>query len=504
MSSCVTNHALPLGSLLTAIALPLESFAVRRWRGVYHIQVLRVSRLEDDKMKVCIFGKYPPIQGGVSMRTYWMAHALAKRGHAVHVITNAKEVTAPYRMFMREEDWARCDGHYGAGSVKVHWTESYGLRQWHIPDGMPYLTKLASLGLELQQYHGFDLIFSYYLEPYGVTAHMVAQATGLPHVARTAGSDAGRLWCLRQFGALYNHIFRSADAVLCSPSVTQKMLDIGVEPARIAASPEKHVSLLELFEPCGPALDVEVLQNEIVKGKKDELGSCLFGKFDATLSYFGVYGKLGKAKGTASLLAALKRLKDRGLRAGLLVMAHERPSARNAFQDHVKANGLEDRVCQLPFLPHWRVPEFIRRCVAICCLEQDFPIAFHDPVTAREVLTCGGCLVGSSEVIRKLPDPDKLRDGYNCLVVDDVNQIDGLERKLISVLEQSGRTEQIKRRARQYGVEIETGNSFPQRLESILGDIAGTGRLSLENIRQQPAQSREARVGVDIAEPVGG
>src|SRR5262249_45564770 len=106
-------------------------------------------------MKICIFGKYPPIQGGVSMRTYWVAHGLARLGHTVHVVTNANEVTAPYRMYMREEDWARCDGKYDGGSVKVHWTESYGKREWHIPGGVPYVTKLASLGLELAQSERF-------------------------------------------------------------------------------------------------------------------------------------------------------------------------------------------------------------------------------------------------------------------------------------------------------------------------------------------------------------
>ena len=36
-------------------------------------------------MRICVIGKFPPIQGGVSMRTYWTAHALAKRGHDVRV-----------------------------------------------------------------------------------------------------------------------------------------------------------------------------------------------------------------------------------------------------------------------------------------------------------------------------------------------------------------------------------------------------------------------------------
>lgn len=442
-------------------------------------------------MNICIFGKYPPIQGGVSMRTYWVAHGLAKLGHNVHVITNAKEATLPYRMFMREEDWPRCDRQYGAGSVTVHWTESYGRRQWHIPDGTPFLTKLASLGLELTRKQTVDLIFSYYVEPYCIAGHLVAQASGIPHVVRTAGSDAGRLWRLPQFGALYDHIFKSADAVLCSPSVIPKMIEIGVETARVTSNPEKHVNLLELFTPDGPILDVELLREQVLAEESDEFRSSLFGKFDPSLSYFGIYGKLGKAKGTYSLLAALKRMADQGLPVGLLVMAHERPAAHDAFRDYVKDNGLEGRVYQLPFLPHWRVPEFIRRCVAVGCLEQDFPIKFHDPVVAREVLTCGGCLVGSNEVIQKLPDARKLIDGHNCIIVNDVNNIEDLERRMTSVIQYPDRVQQIRQRARQYGVEIETGNTFPRRLESILHNVVENTRLSPKTIRHDPAESLE-------------
>ena len=68
-------------------------------------------------MRICIIGKFPPIQGGVSMRTYRTAHALAARGHDVHVVTNAKEVAPPFRMHMRAEDWARCEAEFGDGSV---------------------------------------------------------------------------------------------------------------------------------------------------------------------------------------------------------------------------------------------------------------------------------------------------------------------------------------------------------------------------------------------------
>jgi hypothetical protein len=52
-------------------------------------------------LRICIIGKFPPIQGGVSMRTYWSAHGLAALGHEIHVVTNAKEAVAPFRMLMR-------------------------------------------------------------------------------------------------------------------------------------------------------------------------------------------------------------------------------------------------------------------------------------------------------------------------------------------------------------------------------------------------------------------
>jgi hypothetical protein len=43
-------------------------------------------------VRICIVGKYPPIQGGVSAQTYWAARGLAAGGHDVSVVTKAAEV----------------------------------------------------------------------------------------------------------------------------------------------------------------------------------------------------------------------------------------------------------------------------------------------------------------------------------------------------------------------------------------------------------------------------
>ena len=91
-------------------------------------------------MRICIIGKFPPIQGGVSMRTYWRAHGLAALGHEIHVVTNAKESVAPHRMLMRPEDWGRCAREYDKGSVTVHWTDPVDRSQSYIPMASPFVS----------------------------------------------------------------------------------------------------------------------------------------------------------------------------------------------------------------------------------------------------------------------------------------------------------------------------------------------------------------------------
>jgi hypothetical protein len=91
-------------------------------------------------------------------------------------------------------------------------------------------------------------------------------------------------------------------------------------------------------------------------------------------------------------------------------------------------------------------------------------------------------LVGSNEIIQKLPNALKLIDGYNCIVVQDVNRVEDLVQQLVSVLEYPDRVEQIRRRAREYGVEIHKGNTFPQWLESTLSDVVSGREPSLKNI----------------------
>ncbi len=145
--------------------------------------------------------------------------------------------------------------------------------------------------------------------------------------------------------------------------------------------------------------------------------------------------------------------------------------------------GLADRVLQIPFLPHWRVPEFLRGCLAVCCLEQDFPIAFHTPIIPREVLLCGTCLVASTEVIRKLPYHERLPHGYGCVAMNDVNDIQALRDSSPPSRETPRRAQRRRARTQVRASAFRRSIAFPRALEQILG--AAAARRSAGAARRQ-------------------
>jgi glycosyltransferase involved in cell wall biosynthesis len=428
-------------------------------------------------VRICIIGKFPPIQGGVGVRTYWIAHDLAARGHEVHVVTNAKEAAPPFRMHMRRRDWKQCEGTYEAqdgfaspGSVKVHWTEPVDRSQYHIPLASPFVSKLAATAASVHAERPFDVIYSHYLEPYGIAGHLAADIARVPHVARMAGSDAGRLWRHPQLEALYDHVLRSAATVIATGRVAGRAIKHGVRPERIAGAGGFEIRE-DLFRRDGPRLDLIGLRREL-DSDEPELRDAIWGRIPDGLPYFGIYGKLGETKGSFALLAALKELKQAGVEVGLLAMAHGWPTIETRFRAQVKELGLADFVLQIPFLPHWRVPEFLRSCLAVCCLEQDFPIEFHTPIIAREVLMCGTCLIGSTEVIRKLPDHERLPDGYGCVAIPDVRDTAALSRRLAAVVRDPVPIAAVAARGQSFARALQADANACDRLEHLLKTAA--------------------------------
>ena len=106
-------------------------------------------------MNIALISKYPPIEGGVSAKTYWLAKGLGERGHKIHIITNAWEVETNYREKFDVEDIDL----YQPTNVTVNNTDPF-IDPHYIPYSKPYTEKIASLAIEIIKEYDLELIDS--------------------------------------------------------------------------------------------------------------------------------------------------------------------------------------------------------------------------------------------------------------------------------------------------------------------------------------------------------
>jgi glycosyltransferase involved in cell wall biosynthesis len=162
--------------------------------------------IERVTMNICILSKFPPIEGGISAKTYWLSRGYAAAGMSVHIISNGNTVETDYRV--RECDPSKT-------SVKgmiVHEVEES--LPWHIPEDSHALTKLIEKTLEVNQLYPLDVIDTGYLIPYGIAGYIVNKITGIPYVVRHGGSDLEKFLKPGIFKNLLEQVLKNASAII--------------------------------------------------------------------------------------------------------------------------------------------------------------------------------------------------------------------------------------------------------------------------------------------------
>lgn len=400
-------------------------------------------------MRICMIGKYPPIEGGVSAHTYWLARGLAERGHEVHVVTNANEVEDAYRMTFAPGDapWFQ-PTFAGGGEVRVHVPAPFSQRAMgHIPAANPFVTKLASLASDVVRRHDCQLIVAYYFEPYAIAGWLAAQWTGRPLIVKHAGSDLDRLLNVPDMATAYREVLRTADAVVTQPALMPRFEGLGVDPARLVVDLAYSVPR--------SVFNSSVVPLELPGG---DLAPVL-----------GVYGKIGVSKGTFDLIAALGALAADGVAVILAAMIGEQQG--RSVLPALREAKIEQRTMILPLAPNWRVPTFLRACTAVCFLERDFPVAVHGPIIPREVLASGTCLMLSGEIATKQRYRDQLVDGDTFVLIEDPRNHDELVAALRSVASDRGRAAAIGERGEQISRSLEDHDAFVDRWEELLDRV---------------------------------
>lgn len=407
---------------------------------------LRITRSQTETVHICFLSKYPPIEGGVSKTAYWLARGLARRGHHVHVVTNADQVEPESRLHLDPEDGALLTADFsveGGGRVTLSTPDPAHCKPRYIPKARPDVSQLAGLALDYIQRHPVDVVLSFYLEPYSVAGHVAASQSNLPHVIRHAGSDLFGLAARPGLQSTYRSILQSATRVITVEAALEILGQWGIHPPQAAAGIGTFCPS-EYFHPDANPLDVDELLESLRWTGQRELEAARrwnTAPFPSNLPTLGIYGKVGTLRGSFDLIRALERLAARGLQFNVLAMAGgtELPE----FRHHLEHAGLRPRSWCIPFLPHWRVPHFIRRCTAVACLERGFWLENHAPAVVREVMACGTCLILSGELTGQSISENPLTDRKHALIVRDPRDIDALTSTLETALTEKDRTREI-------------------------------------------------------------
>lgn len=426
------------------------------------------------------------------MHGYWTARGLAQKGHKVFVVTNADEVEPAFRIDLTKEDLAP-GGEYArefpesSGFVRVHSTQPPDRRRlYYIPLNNPTVTRLAAIATDVIRAEKCEVIFTYYLEPYAVAAHLASSWTGIPYAFRHAGSDLYNLFLLEDLQTTYLEVMRGANRILSYGMSGKQMIANGIPEQRLA----QNISFglpTQYFRPDAPSFDLNAFLAQTTKADSvDTVPKQSFEPLDPALPILGIYGKLGTYKGSFDLLHAVAQLIDDGF--PLYLMAMSNGWAAPDFHQLVEELKLSQYVRFLPFQPHWRVPSFIRSCDAIAFLERDFPIAAHTPTIPYEVISCGKCLITSEEAARKQHFRAQIRNLKNLIVVPDPKQRGELAKAIRFALEDRERAEAIGQRGYQGFSVPQSYERFIERMESMLIEVAAEKPIKTVVNEQSAAQ----------------
>jgi glycosyltransferase involved in cell wall biosynthesis len=156
--------------------------------------------------RIAILSKYPPLEGGIAAKTYWMAQGLAKKGHEVHIITDSLDVGGKYRIKDGDEPAETLPNLY------VH--RPTGEMPWHIPESDEQLLALLALTLRVIRDHDIEVLDTGYLIPYGIIGGLAKRITGIRHVLRHGGSDIEKFLKGDALNPLLQDIITHADIVI--------------------------------------------------------------------------------------------------------------------------------------------------------------------------------------------------------------------------------------------------------------------------------------------------
>jgi glycosyltransferase involved in cell wall biosynthesis len=162
--------------------------------------------------KIVCISKYPPLQGGIAARTYWLTKALAERGHEMHVVTDAIDASPEYTM-------SRCDEPASSPNLFVYRPDVE--IPWHIPEDRHRALNLLDTAVRVINEVQPDIIDTGYMVPYGIVGSLASRMTGVPFVLRHGGSDVAKFLSQNVWPTLFQKMFKAATLTITDQAALQ-------------------------------------------------------------------------------------------------------------------------------------------------------------------------------------------------------------------------------------------------------------------------------------------
>lgn len=385
-------------------------------------------------------------------------------GWEVHIISNAMEAGACYRHVMLPDDERFLTG--TAENFHIHYTSPVPDGSF-IPFARPFASQLLGLAHVLSSKLSFDAFIGWYLEPYGLVASLLGRLSDVPVFLRHAGSDIGRLIREPDLRASAQLALAEPTEVLTAPFHRETFIELGVPTER-----QIHIGsprLPDYHTNSPPPFPLEDYRREFPAWFRQAVG-----EVDNADTLFqcerpptegpriGIYGKVGRTKGSFALLRALSDERLLNLPFQFYTVACGHSGALRAYFQHLAGcQPLARKTVCLPPLPPWRVSGFLRSLNIVFYLENRFPIQFHSPILVREILASGACLVCSREIADKLPYRQNLVDDRNIIIVEDPECHEELVRVIFEILPTPTRAKSIGTHGKFLSQFIE--ESFPEK-----------------------------------------
>jgi len=311
---------------------------------------------------VALLSKYPPLEGGIAAKTYWLAKGLASRGYKVHIITHA---TGAGRAYEIQDD----NRHPTIeGNLWVH-RPQYEM-PWHIPEDQEQTLALLDLTIKVIREHGVQILDTGYLLPYGIIGHLAKLSTGVHHVMRHGGSDLEKFLKGGILGTVLKEAISKSDVV-----ITDKWYRHTLE------SINPHIVCQPSYVPDGSAFKPNI-------NREPRYRLAAIGK----INYYWQH------KGLHLVAEIMQKLKEK-FECWIVGQG-------NGISDFQRSLGSQtvSSIDWRPFVPPWKMPDLLHQLDGVFIFESGLPHSTTSNLALEALCSGLGIITDRSDFIERYKD----------------------------------------------------------------------------------------------------